>query len=187
MVPQETSKNPVQSKWIGVGLFVMSLTLVILPLYFRQWFQEFAALGLVGIFVFNVIGSATVLIPSTAIVSVGVGGSLYNPLLVALFSAAGSALGEMVAYVLGYSSGKVVNVRQYKRIYKVFSIWFEKSGELTVFLLAFIPNPFFDVVGIFAGISRFSMGKFLVIVFVARFLRDVIIASTGAFFGARVY
>jgi membrane protein YqaA with SNARE-associated domain len=181
--PESVNGSITKSRWFGVGVLGFSLTMVALPLLFASRLKDLKTFGYAGIFLLNFLGSATVLIPSTAIMSVGVGGSLYNPFVVALISSLGSSLGEVVGYGVGYSSEKIANLRRYKRVYKAFTFLFDKSGELAVFVIAFIPNPFFDVIGIFAGISRFSLPKFLVIVFVARFLRDVIIASTGAFLG----
>lgn len=158
--------------------------MLLAPLFFANRLRDLKTLGYVGILLLNFLGSATVLIPSTAIMSVGVGGSLYNPLVVALVSSLGSSLGELVGYGVGYSSEKIANLRRYRRVYKAFTFLFDKSGELAVFVIAFIPNPFFDVIGIFAGISRFSLPKFLVIVFVARFLRDILIANFGAFWSS---
>ncbi|OGH12730.1 MAG: hypothetical protein A2776_01895, partial [Candidatus Levybacteria bacterium RIFCSPHIGHO2_01_FULL_40_10] len=135
--------------------------------------------GLLGIGILNFVSSASLFFPAPGIVATGIGGAHFNPLLVALFSASGSAMGESVAFAFGYSSTKLTNSE--KHILSIFTkLFHHKHTTLLIFLFAFVPNPFFDVMGILAGVSHYSLRRFLFIVFAARFMRDTIVAFIGS-------
>ncbi|OIP57443.1 MAG: hypothetical protein COX79_01650 [Candidatus Levybacteria bacterium CG_4_10_14_0_2_um_filter_36_16] len=161
---------------------ILSVAIMLLPLFYNVQLKQFRSLGLIGIVLINFFGSATVFLPTPAIVSVGIGGTLYNPIFVAMASAVGSSLGETVGFVFGYSSKKVINQEEKRLIYKLFKYVFHKHGSWLIITLSFIPNPIFDAVGIFAGVAQYPIKKFLLFVFIGRFLRDIMIA----FFFSRI-
>ncbi|OGH12088.1 MAG: hypothetical protein A2857_03125 [Candidatus Levybacteria bacterium RIFCSPHIGHO2_01_FULL_36_15] len=161
-------------------LFVASTAIILLPLFFRTIFEGFKTLGLLGIMLINFLGSATILVPAPSIISVGVGGNLYNPLLVALFASLGASLGETVGFLFGYSSKKVLNVENHKILYHLNKFTFKKYGSVAIFVFSFIPNPFFDGIGIIVGMSSYSLKKFLFIVFMGRLLRNILVALLGS-------
>jgi membrane protein YqaA with SNARE-associated domain len=49
-----------------------------------------------------------------------------------------------------------------------------------IFVLSFVPNPFFDVAGATAGALRFPLWKFLLMCFLGKSLRYMLIAFAGA-------
>jgi membrane protein YqaA with SNARE-associated domain len=51
---------------------------------------------------------------------------------------------------------------------------------LAIFLLAFIPNPVFDVAGIAAGALRIPVWKFIAATMLGRTLRFILLAYFGA-------
>ncbi len=157
-------------------IFVLSTVLMLLPVFYKVQFQHFKSLGLLGIGLINFFGSATVFLPSPAILSVGIGGTLYNPLLVAFVSAVGSSLGESTGFLFGYSGEKVIDDKKPGLFYKLYQFVFEKYGAYILIFMAFIPNPLFDAVGIFAGVAQYPIKKFLLYVFIGRFARDIIIS-----------
>lgn len=169
-------------KTMFVFTIIFSAAIMLLPFFYKVELKQFQSLGLIGIGIINFFGSATVFFPSPAIVSVVVGGTLYNPLLVALFSSAGSSIGEAVGFAFGYSSKRVINHNNEKTFYKLFKFMFHKHASWLIITLSFIPNPIFDAVGIFAGVAQYPIKKFLLYVFIGRFVRDVIIA----FFFSRI-
>lgn len=171
-------KNKTQ---LYILLFFISTLAIFLPLLFKDFFVHFKSLGLLGIFFINFFSGATILIPTPGILSVGVGGALYNPILVALAASLGSSLGDGIGFLFGLSSKEILNLKQYRFVLHFEKIIFSKiSGTLLIFLFSFIPNPFFDGIGLLAGMSSYSLTKFVSIVFAGRLLRNLIIAYIGS-------
>lgn len=173
---KRVNKIFIHKRLVFLLISLISVGVMLLPLFYKLELKQFQSYGIIGIAIINFFGSATVFLPSPAIISVGVGGALYNPLLVALASALGSALGEAVGFAFGYSSKKVINQEEKRLMYKLFKTVFHKHGSWLIITLSFIPNPVFDAVGIFAGVAQFPIKRFLLYVFIGRFLRDIMIA-----------
>lgn len=161
-------------------LFV-SIALIILSFHFRNELSHFSSLGLLGIFIINIVGSATLFLPAPAIATVLAGGFLYNPLSVAVVSALGSAIGDMVGFLLGHS-GKEILLKRNSFWYKILKETFHKFGAIFIIIFSFIPNPVFDAVGIFAGVFSYSPVKFFFYVLIGRFLRNLLLAYLGSYF-----
>lgn len=163
-----------------LGVF-LSLLVIVLSFFLQEKLLEFRSFGLFGIFLINFFGSATIFFPAPAIVSVVAGGGVYHPLAVAFLSALGAALGDMSGFLLGYS-GKHIIVKEEKTWYVMVRKYFKRFGSLAVLLFAFIPNPFFDIIGIVAGAFAYSPYRFFALLFLGRFLRDIILAYAGSAF-----
>jgi len=158
-----------------------SLAIILLSFYFREEFLKLGSFGILGIFIVNVIGSATLFLPAPGIASVVAGGFLYSPLIVAAAAALGSGIGDMVGYVLG-RSGKEVFLKKDSFWYAIFKEIFHKYGFILIVFFSFIPNPFFDAIGIFAGLFSYNPARFFVYVLLGRFLRNLALAYFGAAF-----
>lgn len=165
-------------KKVYILVFIVSITVSILSFFYREQFIQFKTLGLVGIFLINFFDSATAFLG--AIASVVAGGSLYPPLSVAIASALGSALGDMVSFVIGNSGRKIFLPKTERKIYKRLENGFRQWGTVIIFVFALIPNPFFDVVGILAGASFYAPWRFFTILFLGRLVRDFVLAHLGA-------
>lgn len=88
----------------------------------------------------------------------------------------GAAIGEMTGYVAGYSGHAVLQDRPlYNRIEGLM----KTKGILVVFILAAIPNPFFDIGGIFAGVMRMPAWQFLFATGLGKSLRFALLAGLG--------
>jgi uncharacterized membrane protein YdjX (TVP38/TMEM64 family) len=96
---------------------------------------------------------------------------------VGVISAAGATLGEMTGYVAGLS-GKAIIERQ--DVYDRFQAWMDRYGLVALFVLAAIPNPFFDLAGIIAGISKMRVTTFFVVTCAGKIVKFLIIAYLGA-------
>lgn len=163
-----------------MGSFLFSLLLIFAAFRFQHRLEHFRSLGLFGIFLINLIGSSTIFLPAPAIASVVAGGVIYPPVLVGLMAALGAAGGDMLSYFLGRSGTHVVLNHTERSWYLWFKTFFHKFANIVIFVFAFIPNPIFDAVGIIAGISEFPPIRFFLIMFSARFLRNVLLALIGA-------
>ncbi len=65
-------------------------------------------------------------------------------------------------------------------IYEKITPWIDKHGTLAIFLLASIPNPFFDIVGIAAGVAKIPVKKFLFACWLGQLLKATAFAYAGA-------
>lgn len=159
-------------------LFFVSLGLIFLSFYFRDQLVHLGSFGIFGIFLINLISSITLFFPAPAIATVVAGGFLYNPLVVAVVAALGSAVGDFVGYLLG-KSGKEVLLKKNSFWYNIFRETFHKFGAIFIIFFSFIPNPIFDAVGLVAGLFSYSPRKFFFYVFIGRLLRNLLLAGIG--------
>ena len=81
-----------KEKIIKYFFIFLSVTISVLIFIFRDYLAKLSSYGYLGIFLINLIGSATILIPTPALVATFVGGSIYNPLLVGILSGIGACL-----------------------------------------------------------------------------------------------
>lgn len=169
----------VTGKW--VILFIVSVAIVISAFIFQSELEHVRSLGLLGIFLANLIGSLTIFIPAPGIVTVIAGGIVYPPLLVGLVATLGSSFGDMLAFVVGISGKKVFLKKEFK-VYTWLVYLMRQFGAVTIFVLAFFPNPIFDAVGIIAGAVGYSPYKFFLWIFLARLSRNILLAFFGAQF-----
>lgn len=150
-----------------------------LIIYYRNILARLSGFGYIGLFLFSLLGSSTLVIPSPTLVATYVGGSILNPFLVGLVSGIGTALGETTGYIAGVGGTAFVKEnRNYKRVEK----WMLKSGFWTIFMLGLIPNPLFDFAGIFSGATKYPYKKFMLATILGKTIRFVGIALLGSSF-----
>lgn len=174
-------KNNNHARTKHILLLVTSIVIIFLSFYFRDEFLKLGSLGILGIFIINVIGSATLFLPAPGIASVIAGGIIFSPLVVATVAALGSAIGDMVGYILG-RSGKEVFLKKDSFWFTIFREIFHKYGFILIVFFSFVPNPFFDAIGIFAGLFSYNPIRFFAYVLIGRFLRNLALAYLGAAF-----
>lgn len=157
---------------ILVGVIAFTVVLVIN----REKIQELQTYGYPGIFLFSILANATILVPVPGVVFTSAMGAVFNPFFVSIAAGAGAALGELSGYLVGFSGQAVVEgSERYQRVVH----WMEKYGDITILVLAFIPNPFFDLAGIVAGILKMPVWKFLIYCIVGKILKMMIFAYSG--------
>lgn len=159
--------------------------ILFLPVFFQIRYHELRSFGLLGVFLLNLIGSATIFFPTPAFLSVGITATQTNPLLVAFVAALGASLGEGTTFLFGLTSNKFFNLEKHKILKKFKKIIHNKWGGGTILALAFIPNPFFDGIGILAGLSRYPIKRFLLLTFFGRFLRYIVIGYVSVYITLR--
>ena len=166
-------------KYLAGLLLVVAITLGIFYLYkqFPGRIDELKNYGYLGAFLIAVLSSATIIVPVPGLIIVFALGAVLNPLLVGLISGVGGTLGEITGYLLGYSGRVAIeNISLYKRM----EYWMRRWGALTLFVLAVVPNPVFDVAGAVAGALRFPLWKFLVYGGAGRIIKHTLVAFAGA-------
>ena len=153
---------------IGISVFVFSI---------RDHVAEFAAFGYPGIFLIALLANATIFLPAPGVAVVFAMGSVFHPLGVGIAAGSGGALGELSGYLAGFGGQAVVeNTSVYTRIHP----WVEKWGVWAILILAAVPNPFFDLAGIAAGILKIPMWKFLLFCWIGQLIKMTAFAYAGS-------
>ncbi len=144
----------------------------------RDSVEEFAVYGYPGIFLIALLANATVFLPAPGVAVVFAMGSIFNPLGVALVAGAGGALGELSGYLAGFSGQAVVERTD---IYERINPWVQKYGVFTILVLSAVPNPFFDVAGVAAGIAKMPIRRFLFTCWIGQTIKMALFAYAGLY------
>jgi uncharacterized membrane protein YdjX (TVP38/TMEM64 family) len=152
---------------IGITVFIYSI---------RDRVEEFEQFGYFGIFLIALMANATVLLPAPGVAIIYAMGAVFNPLWVGLAAGTGGALGELSGYLAGFSGQAVV---EKTNIYNRFHPWVEKYGGWAILVLSAIPNPFFDIAGIAAGIAKMPLRTFLVFTWAGQIIKMTLFAVAG--------
>jgi membrane protein YqaA with SNARE-associated domain len=168
-------------KFYALTIFISSIILSAGFFIYRDFFKQALSLGLLGLFIVNFVSSAGFFVSGPAFLTIIAGGNLYSPILVAAVAAIGACLGDMLGYLFGHSGRKLTKKKldRHKAV-RFLEKHFHRHGALIIFFLAVIPNPFFDAIGILAGIVNYPPVKFFTIMLVGRFLRYWLLAQVGS-------
>lgn len=158
-----------------VVVIVICISIAIFAL--RDKLAELEAVGYPSIFLVSLLGNATVILPAPSLLLVFAMGSAFPPLLVGLVAGTGEALGELTGYGLGFGGQAVIENQQ---MYGRMVTWMQRRGGITVFLLSAIPNPFFDLAGIAAGMLRYPLRRFLLFCWLGKMLKTTLVAWAGS-------
>lgn len=157
-----------------VFVFVISLTVTLF--LFQEQIKNLGAYGYPGIFVLSILANATVIIPLPGVLLTAAMAVILNPFWVAIAAGSGAALGELSGYLAGFSGQAVVErADRQERLVN----WMRKYGDITIVVLAFIPNPAFDMAGITAGALKMPVGRFLFWVWIGKLAKMMLIAYGG--------
>ena len=154
---------------IGITVYIYSV---------RERVDDFAEYGYPGIFLIALMANATVLLPAPGVAVVFAMGSILNPIGVALAAGTGGALGELSGYLAGFSGQAVVERTD---VYNKISPWIEKYGGWTIMVLSAIPNPFFDIAGMAAGMAKMKLWRFLLFCWSGQIIKMAMFAFAGAY------
>jgi len=169
--PSQLSTNILR---IVAILAVLAITYFVYSI--RDRVDQFAAYGYPGIFLVALLANATVFLPAPGVAVVFAMGNIFNPLAVALAAGTGGALGELSGYLAGFSGQAVLeNTRVYDRIHA----WVTKYGIWAIIVLSAVPNPFFDIAGVTAGIAKMSLRRFLVACWIGQLIKMALFAYAG--------
>lgn len=179
-IPQPVVKK--KNNWLVNILRILAIAAVIgITVYIysiRDRVEEFAEYGYPGIFLIMLLANATVILPAPGVAVVFAMGSVFNPLGVAFAAGAGGAIGELTGYLAGYGGQAFAeNTKIYNRILP----WIQKYGAWMILVLSAFPNPFFDIAGFAAGISRIPLWQFLLACWVGQTIKMAMFAYAGAY------
>ncbi len=141
------------------------------------WTQHtFAPFGLWGLFVLSVIESIFFPVPPDILIIIL---TLQNPSyfwLIALIATAGSVVGGLIGYGVGYLGEKTILEKMFskKKIDRVHKL-FDRYGAGSVFIAAFTPLPY-KIFTIGAGVFYINIKKFILASFIGRGGRFFLVA-----------
>ncbi len=162
----------------AITIILVIVISVVLFIY-RHEIEGLKEYAYLGVFIVSLLSSATVVVPVPGVAVFIPLLATLNPVLVGIIGAAGSMIGELTGYAAGYSSRDLASRGKfYQRVEK----WMHKRGSLIIFLFSFIPVLPLDVAGIVAGALRYPLWKFMLVAWVGKTLKYVIL-MVGAAWG----
>ncbi len=165
-----------QEKAKGALQIFFAVLIVLIVLYASTYFKRFSTLGYFGVFIISLMGAATVLIPVPSwALALGMG-RILNPYLVGIAAGIGSGIGEITGYIAGQGASHIVHADKNFEKYKD---WIRQNDMVAIAILAFIPNPLFDVAGLAAGSIGIKMWRFVIACILGRTIRYVMLAYIG--------
>lgn len=179
---RETRGKPSRSKFQMNVLRILALLSVIgITVYIymiRDRVDDFAAFGYPGIFVIALLANATILLPAPGVAIIYAMGAVFNPFGVGLAAGTGGALGELSGYLAGFSGQAVIERTD---VYDRIKPWVSKYGGWAIMVLSAIPNPFFDVAGIAAGMAKMPVRTFLFFIWIGQLIKMTLFALAGKY------
>lgn len=166
---------------LRLAIFLAVLAVAATALLVHQYITEnitIAQAGYAGVALTALVASGGLVIPVPALATACTAGVLLNPLAVGLVAGVAEGVGELTGYFLGYSGQGMVSRR---RFFVRLEGWMRHRGWLVLFIVALVPNPVFDVVGVAAGALRYPLWKFLAVVWAGKVIKFVAIAYACAY------
>lgn len=167
-----------------IGL-ILAISLSVVIFVFRDKLVNFESYGYFGILVISILGNATIVLPVPVILTAFLGGGIFNPFLVGLVSSFGATIGELTGYIAGRTGGALMKtdptsprLRGINKIKK----WMAKYGLWTIFVLAVIPNPAFDLAGIVSGATKIPVRKYFLVTWAGKLIKFLTFAYLGSGF-----
>ena len=145
-------------------------------------------LGSWGVFAISALDAAALGLPMDPIVATYVYQDRPRFLLYVLMASAGSALGSIVIYAIGYTGGeqwlrKRISPERFEKFHRAF----EKHPFWSLMFPAMLPPPTpFKLFVLAAAVSEMQFGHFLLAIFAGRFVRFLVLSLLTLKFGPEV-
>lgn len=159
------------SKAVDIIIVVFIIALSICIFLFKDNIQNVSNVSYLGLILLCFLANATVFLPAPSLMIAASCALIMNPWLVALCAALGSALGELVGYAFG-TVAEDLSPKFQKILGKLVSKIHNQT--LIVFILAALPLPLFDIVGIYSGGTKMNLIKFFLACFAGKFLKMLV-------------
>lgn len=130
-------------------------------------------------FIASFLGATSIVIPIPYTVLIFMMGGILDPILLALSSGAGAALGEFFGYMIGYYSRAVIGDERRKKMDYMLKV-FSRYGSIAIFLFALTPLPD-DLLFIPLGIIHYSFIKAFIPCLIGKITMGLILAYGGRF------
>lgn len=171
-----------KERYLQIAALLFTIAISVIIFINRDKVLELAPYGYIGVFLISIISCSSIVVPVPGWLIVATMGAILNPILVGVVAGIGGTIGEITGYILGYG-GRIVT--EERGIYAKMVQWMRRWGNLTIFVLALIPNPLFDVAGVAAGMLRFPLWKFILFGAAGRIPKYILFAYIGIW-GARL-
>jgi uncharacterized membrane protein YdjX (TVP38/TMEM64 family) len=145
-----------------------------------ELFALLQSYGYVGIFLINLISSASIVLPLPGSAFVFALGAVIDPLFVGIAAGAGAAIGETTGYLLGIGGGKLIRMKWNKQVEKIEKLFAKYGGFVILFLFAATPLPD-DIAGVVAGVLKYPVKKYFIAVLMGKIALSVALAYGGYF------
>jgi len=155
-------------KFLEILFLVFVLVFSIVIFIFRNKLGQVSNLNYLTLFFLCFIANSTVFFPAPSLMIAASYALLLNPLYVSLIAALGATLGEYIGYVFGAVS---------KDVYPKVLYFLEKlvskihNQFLLIFILAVIPLPLFDFVGVYSGGTKMNILKFFIACYLGKLIK----------------
>jgi membrane protein YqaA with SNARE-associated domain len=142
-----------------------------------DWLTPLIQFGYIGIFLISCIGALTIIFPIPYLIILYALGSTLDPVLLAISSGLGSALGELSGYIIGYYGRAIISDQMKRRMEFMLKV-FNHYGVIAIFLFALTPLPD-DLLFIPLGMMHYALPKALLACFLGKLLMSFAIAYSG--------
>ena len=177
MTVEEKPKFTKTQLILRILLLVVLMAGTILLIINRDKIQHLEVYGYPCIFLVSLLSNATILVPLPGVMITSAMAMVFNPFWVAIASGAGAALGELSGYLMGVSGQPMLEKSE--KVKKM-TAWMQRNQSWTIFLLALVPNPLFDMAGFIAGASHMPVWKFLIFCLLGKVVKMLAFAYLGA-------
>jgi membrane protein DedA with SNARE-associated domain len=177
------------SRWayvIGIVGIALTILMAVAIVVYKEEVQGLQNYGYLGAFFISILGGATVIIPVPMLAVVfALGGAMKDPWSVAMVgmsSALGELVGALTIYMTGHGAGRAIISSKHGRIQTAYDRMLklmEKRGPLTLFIVASVINPFFYPAALCAGVLRFGLKKYTLIVLAGKIIKCMTIVYAG--------
>jgi membrane protein YqaA with SNARE-associated domain len=164
---------------LRVLVLVGVVTLIALLFVFRDQVKKLEEYGYIGIFLISIAANATIIIPLPGVAFTTAMGAIFNPFWVAVAAGLGAAIGELSGYLAGFSGQGII---ERAALYEKLTRWMKAHQNLAygmIVLVAFIPNPLFDLAGMASGALKLPLWKFLLACAIGKILKMLLFAYAG--------
>jgi membrane protein YqaA with SNARE-associated domain len=158
---------------------VVVVALIAVLFIFRAQVKKLENYGYAGIFLVSIAANATIIIPLPGVAFTTAMGAIFNPIGVAFAAGLGAAIGELSGYLAGFSGQAVV---ERAALYQRLTSWMkqhQRLAYLAILVLAFVPNPLFDLAGMASGALKLPLWKFLISCAIGKILKMLMFAYAG--------
>ena len=135
---------------------------------FRDKIGQVSNVNYFALFILCFIANSTVFLPAPSLMIAASFALVLNPFYVALVAALGSTLGEYI----GYAFGAVTKDVSPKVLHFLERIVSKIHNQVfLVFILAVLPLPLFDFVGVYSGGTKMNMLNFSIACYLGKFIK----------------
>ena len=136
--------------------------------------------GYLGLFIVEILGSATIIFPAPAFaINFILGGTPgFNPWLVGIVAGVGATIGEVTGYGVGMG-GRELMEKKYGKWLKMTKKWMENHGDFLIIVIFAAPPLPHDVVGMIAGAVNYSFKKFMLATLIGKIIAGLALAWAG--------